>query len=204
MLRKSDSVNEERTPGSGHSPGRGFRRIRTYVRSLLELGLVMMGYVPSIALRKAGLRMCGAKIAPNALIHRRLWVLSPWKLRIGQSSVVGDHAILDARGGLTIGRNVNLSTRVAIWTGQHDYQSPDFAYVDAPVRIEDYAWISFRATILPGVTIGEGAVVAACALVTKDVEPYTMVAGVPARAIGTRTRDLRYDLRANNNYTRFL
>ncbi len=148
--------------------------------------------------------MYGARISPNALVYHGWWIVAPWRLTIGRSSVVGDHAILDARAGLTIGENVNISTKAAIWTGQHDYQSPDFAYVEAPVRICDYAWLSFRATILPGVTVGEGAVVAACAVVTKDVEPFTIVAGVPARVIGTRNRDLRYDLRRDCNYMRFI
>lgn len=177
---------------------------KAYVRSILQLGLSFLAYVPSHALRKAGLRVYGAKIASRALVYHGLWTVNPWRLSIGESSVIGDHAILDARGGITIGRNVNLSTNVSIWTGQHDYQSSNFAYVEGPVRIGDYAWISFRATILPGITVGEGAVVAACAVVTKDVAPYTVVAGVPAKVIGARNRDLKYDLLEDCNYLRFL
>lgn len=180
------------------------RLARTYARSFVQLALTLLAYVPSHTLRKAGLRMCGAKIAKKSLIYHGFWAVSPWKMTIGKSSVVGDHAILDARGGLTIGENVNLSTNVAIWTGQHDYQSPEFAYEEAPVRIGDYAWISFRTTLLPGVTVGEGAVVAAGAVVTKDVPPYTVVAGIPAKIIGTRNRDLRYDLLKDCNYLRFI
>jgi acetyltransferase-like isoleucine patch superfamily enzyme len=180
------------------------RFVKIYVKSLLQLGLTLLGYVPSHALRKAGLRICGAKIASNALVYHGLWIWSPWKLTIGKSSIVGDHAILDARGGLTLGENVNISTNVAIWTGQHDCQSPDFAYEEAPVRICDRAWLSFRSTILPGVTVGEGAVVAACAVVTKDVSPFTIVAGIPAEVIGTRNRNLGYDLRKDNNHIRFI
>jgi acetyltransferase-like isoleucine patch superfamily enzyme len=148
--------------------------------------------------------MCGAKIAPNALVYHGLFIFSPWKLIVGKSSVLGDHLILDARAGLTIGENVNLSSNVAIWTGQHDYQSPDFGYEEAPVRIGDYTWLCFRATILPGVTVGEGAVVAACAVVTRDVPPFSVVAGNPARVIGTRSRDLRYDLVGDCNFLHFI
>jgi len=175
-----------------------------YARSLLQLALALLAYVPSHAIRKAGLKICGARIAGNSLMYHGFWVVSPWKMTIGKSSVVGDHAILDARGGLTIGDNVNLSAHVAIWTGQHDYQSPDFAYEEGPVRVENYAWLSFRTTLLPGVTIGEGAVVAAGAVVTKDVPPYTVVAGIPAKTIGTRNRNLRYDLLKDCNYLRFI
>jgi acetyltransferase-like isoleucine patch superfamily enzyme len=83
---------------------------------------------------------------------------------------------------------------VWIWTLEHDPQSPDFATVGGPVTIEDYAWVGCRVVILPGVCIGKGAVVAAGAVVTKDVPPYAIVGGVPARTIGERAPDLRYQL----------
>lgn len=196
----SDEINS----ASSRTPQARLQVPKAYIKSILQLGLALLAYVPSHALRKAGLKLYGAKIASKSLVYHGLWVVAPWRLTIGESSVVGDHAILDARGGITIGRNVNLSTNVAIWTGQHDYQSSDFGYVEGPVHVRDYAWLSFRATVLPGVTVGEGAVVAACAVVTKDVAPYTVVAGVPAKVIGTRNRDLRYDLRKDCNYLRFI
>lgn len=180
------------------------RIAKAYVKSVFQLGLTLLAYVPSHALRKAGLRLCGAKIASRSLLYHGFWIVAPSKLVIGESAVVGDHAILDAREGLTIGRNVNLSTNVAIWTGQHDYQASNFGYKGGPVRIGDYAWLSFRTTILPGVIVGEGAIVAAGAVVTKDVAPYTVVGGVPAKVIGTRNRDLSYDLLEDCTYLRFI
>ncbi|WP_370630610.1 DapH/DapD/GlmU-related protein [Mucilaginibacter sp. 21P] len=81
-----------------------------------------------------------------------------------------------------------------IWTLHHDYNSPDFAQAGAPVVIEDYAWVCSRAIILPGVTIGRGAVVAAGAVVTRDVAPYTVVGGTPAKKIADRNPDLVYNL----------
>ena len=84
---------------------------------------------------------------------------------------------------------------VWIWTMEHDPQDSYYGVKGGAVTIEDYAWISCRVVILPGVTIGKGAVVAAGAVVTKDVAPYTIVGGVPAKKIGTRTKDLRYQLR---------
>jgi len=101
---------------------------------------------------------------------------------------------LDARRGLVIGNYVNFSSEVMIWTLQHDHNSPTFADKGGKVVIGDRAWISCRAIILPGVTIGEGAVVAAGAVVTKDVAPYTIVGGIPAKEIGKRNRDLTYEL----------
>src|SRR5439155_22180362 len=83
--------------------------------------------------------------------------------------------------------NVNISPGVWIFTDSHDLHDPLFPEVLAPVTIADYVWVGSRAMIQPGVTVGEGAVVAAGSVVTRNVDPYTVVAGVPARPIGTRT-----------------
>ena len=136
----------------------------------------------------------GATIHPDATVSHGYEVRKARRLTIGARSSIGNGAILDARGGITIGADVNLSTDVHIWTGQHDWKSPDFAYVSAPVVIGDRAWISTRVTILPGCTIGEGAVVAAGALVSGDVAPFTLVGGVPAKKLADRPRDLTYQL----------
>jgi maltose O-acetyltransferase len=115
-------------------------------------------------------------------------------LSIGRNSIIGNDAFLDAREGIEIGNNVNMGGHVQVFTLEHDPQARDFGIKGGPVIIRDYAYIATRTIILPGVTIGEGAVVAAGAVVTRDVEPYSIVAGVPARKIGERTRDLEYKL----------
>ena len=92
------------------------------------------------------------------------------------------------------GSDVSIGPEATILTLGHDPQSPDFADQGGDVIIGDHVWIAYRAIILPGVRIGDGAVVAAGAVVSKDVEPYTIVAGVPARQVGERSRDLRYQL----------
>lgn len=153
-----------------------------------------IGRLPSRSLRHALYRGVGMRLASDARIHLGLEVRHPRGVSIGPGSIIGFDAILDGRRGLSIGADVNLSSDVAIWTLQHDPDDPGFGGSGAPVRIGDRAWLSFRATILPGVTIGEGAVVAAGALVTSDVAPYAVVGGVPASQIGERSRDLRYEL----------
>lgn len=96
-------------------------------------------------------------------------------------------------GGVFIGNNVDIAQDVYIWSEQHDYNSPDYSSVCKPVIIEDYVWLASRVTILPGVKIGRGAVVASGAVVTKDVPSLAIVAGVPARIIGQRNKDaLKY------------
>jgi carbonic anhydrase/acetyltransferase-like protein (isoleucine patch superfamily) len=137
-------------------------------------------------------RVLRVRLDPSAQLYRWRELRAGHNVTIGAGSVVGSWATLDGRFGIELGRHVNLSSEVAIWTQQHDHRSPDFAGVGAPVRVGDRAWLSFRAVVLPGVTIGEGAVVAAGAVVTKDVEPYAIVGGVPAKKIGERPRDLTY------------
>lgn len=115
-------------------------------------------------------------------------------LQIDSCSSIGDHCFLDYRGSIYIGKNVNISSQVIILTGSHDPQDSKFKYTKKEVIIEDYVWLSTRSMILPGVTVGKGAVIAAGAVVTKDVPPYTIVGGVPANKIGDRNKDLDYNV----------
>lgn len=94
--------------------------------------------------------------------------------------------MLDGRKGLKIGRSVVIAYEAIIWTLNHDYNDVHFCGKGASVEIDDYAWICSRSMILPGIKIGKGAVVASGAIVTKDVPPYSIVAGIPAKVIGKR------------------
>lgn len=100
--------------------------------------------------------------------------------------------MLDARGGLTIGNSVSISHNVVIMTGGHKANSETFEGEHLPIDIADYVWIGCNAVVLKGLTIGKGAIVAAGAVVTKNVEPYTIVGGVPASVIGHRNQNLHY------------
>ncbi|MBA2586961.1 MAG: acyltransferase [Chthoniobacterales bacterium] len=113
---------------------------------------------------------------------------------LGSHSVINDRCRLDNRGGLEIGSNVSISSEVCILTADHDPRSSSFAGRNRAVRIDDRVFVGTRATILPGVTVGKGAFVAAGALVTKNVAPFAIVAGSPARVIGTRPTDLSYQI----------
>jgi acetyltransferase-like isoleucine patch superfamily enzyme len=153
----------------------------------------LVGAIPSHSARVfLARRLLGLSIAPDVRLHRWREIRRGRRISVGSGSVIGFWAILDGRRGIVIGKDVNLSSEVALWTLQHDLASRDFAAVGGPIVIGDRAWLSFRATVLPGVTIGEGAVVAAGAVVTSDVAPFTVVGGVPARQIGTRPKDLNY------------
>jgi len=120
---------------------------------------------------------------------------SPKNISIGNNSVINKKVLLDGRGGqLIVGNNVDIAQETNIWTLEHDVHSDSHSTTDGDIIIEDYVWIASRATILPGVTIGKGAVVASNAVVTKDVPPMTIVGGIPAEEIGTRKSKLEYNL----------
>ena len=153
--------------------------------------------IPSHAIRYFVYRniFC-VRMAKKVTIYHGAEIRSPYRLEIGRGSIVGDNAILDARNGLKIGRNVNISSNVSIYTMQHDHRSPTFSIPyrdDFGVTIGDRVWLGPNSVILHSIHIGEGAVVAAGAVVTKDVPPYSIVAGIPAKIIGTRTTNLVYE-----------
>lgn len=177
----------------------GFRSmiscLKRYIEGAYRYYDIQVGMIPSHHVRNSIYRyIFRVELAPKAIIYYGAEIRSHSRLRIGNSSI-GDKAILDARNGIEIGNYVNLSTGVQIWTEQHSHDDPWFRCISGSsfrVKIDDRAWIGPRVTILHSVHIGEGAVVAAGSVVTKDVEPFAIVAGIPAKKIGERTKDLLY------------
>jgi maltose O-acetyltransferase len=111
---------------------------------------------------------------------------------IGKNSIVNARCRLVNRGTITIGDNVSISSDVIILTADYDMNSPSFLGRTKQVVIEDYMWVGTRAIILPGITIGKGAIVAVGSLLAKNVKPYQVLAGVPAKFIKERNHNLRY------------
>jgi acetyltransferase-like isoleucine patch superfamily enzyme len=193
------------------------------MRWLIDLWVykaTLTGFIPSHTIRLFLYRhFFRVKIGKDSSIHWLARFNLPSGVSIGHNTIIGNDAFLDGRSKriwkkgenksfgylkdlfcpshhpLTIGNNVSIAGEVRIYTMQHDVDSPDFEEVGAPVVIEDYVVIGTRVTILPGVTIGKGAVVGSGAVVTKNVEPYTVVGGVPAAFIRNRSKDLRYTLK---------
>lgn len=163
---------------------------RSIVSKIYQLGCfcgnTIVNKIPINILRKIYFRLLGAKFGKKTILFRRVEILKPLTLRIGESSSVGWFTLLDARGGITIGENVTVASYCKLVTGTHDIESPQFTGSVNPIIIKDYAWVCTGAIILGGVTIGRGAVVAAGAVVTKDVPDMTVVGGVPAKVIKKR------------------
>lgn len=152
----------------------------------------IMPCIPSWSIRKSFYKLLSINVGKGSVIDRRNYFLTPKLFSIGEYSHINRDCILDARGGIHIGNSVSISCKVNIITGSHDVNSKDFHGIYTPIIINDFAWLGIGCTILQGVTIGKGAVVCAGAIVTKDVSPYEIVAGVPARKIGIRSQDLDY------------
>ncbi len=143
--------------------------------------------IPSHTIRQFYYRVVmGYTIGHNSAILMDCTFDCTQHFQIGNNSVINGKCRLDNKSSISIGNNVSISQEVMILSADHDPDSATFASRDLPVVIKDYVFIGSRATILPGVTLGEGAVVAAGAVVTKDVAPYTIVGGVPAKVIRMR------------------
>ena len=171
------------------------RRIKTVFWEWACFKLGVIGHIPSHILRRFAYRMSGIKIGKGSAIHMNAVFYYPPNISIGNDSIIGEKTVLDGRDKLIIGNHVDIASEVMIYNGEHDINDESFRAVNAPVIIEDYVFIGPRAIILPGVTIKKGAVVAAGAVVTKDVPEYTVVGGVPAKPIYERkTKNLNYKL----------
>lgn len=170
------------------------------IRALLPTVEVLLNHVvnripyANARMRVYALLGLGLEDPSTGVIMLGTEIHSPQLIQIGPHTAIGSHCLLDARGGITIGRSVNITSHVKLQTAKHLIQTPDFAHEFEPITVGDRAWIALGATVLGGVTVGEGAVVAAGSVVTRDVEPFTVVGGIPAKPIGERRSDLSYDL----------
>ncbi len=149
----------------------------------------LAGWIASTARRYANAHDSSRLIAQcrkagSVRLRMPVVIYAPESLEFGDQVDIGEFTHLRANGGLRIGNRVLIAAHVTITTREHPVELPRWSVTrDAPITIEDDVWIGAGAVVLPGVTIGRGAVVAAGAVVTVSVDPYTVVGGVPARAI---------------------
>ncbi|GAC1429122.1 MAG: hypothetical protein NVSMB65_02430 [Chloroflexota bacterium] len=155
----------------------------------------VLTHVPVVPLRNVYLRRLGMRIGAHVYMFGGSEVLAPWNITLEGNCHIGRYCQLDGRGGITVGRNVVIASHCLLITADHDVAAPDFAGRLGGIIIEERVWLGSRATVLRGVTVGQGAVVAAGAVVVGNVEPWTIVGGVPARKIGERPRHQTYEIR---------
>jgi len=148
--------------------------------------LVRLSPRPCFAFRRAVLRLFGARIGAHVHVYPTTRVCMPWNVEIGDWSALGEEVLVYSLGKVRIGRQVTVSYRSHLCAGTHDFTDAALPLLKPPVSLEDGVWIGTDAFIGPGVVVKAGAIVGARAVVVKDVEPMTIVAGNPARPIGRR------------------
>jgi putative colanic acid biosynthesis acetyltransferase WcaF len=136
---------------------------------------------PCFGWRRFLLRCFGAKIGRNVHVYPSAIIYFPWNLDVEEQSAIGEYAFIYNLGSVTIGARVTISHRAHLCAGTHDHTRSDFPLVRLPITIGAEAWICADAFVGPGVAIGEGAIVGAGSVVTKDVKPWMIVVGNPAR-----------------------
>jgi len=162
---------------------------------------MLVGKLPLHGLRRVYLQLYLGELGAGTSVQTGCRFLNGRKVFFCQRNVINFDCLFDGRKySIRTGADVSIGPEATILTLAHDPQDPEFSDKGGDVIIGDRVWIAYRATVLPGVTIGEGAVVAAGAVVASDVEPFTIVGGVPARRIGERNRAIQYRL----DYSPFL
>jgi putative colanic acid biosynthesis acetyltransferase WcaF len=141
---------------------------------------------PCFGWRRFVLRRFGASVGRQVNTYPSTRIYFPWNLTVGDWSAIGEEVFIYNLGPVTLGEKVTLSHRAHLCAGTHDHTQPDLPLLKPPIEIKAQAWICADAFVGPGVTVGEGAVVGARAVVMKNVEPWTVVAGNPARIVKQR------------------
>jgi putative colanic acid biosynthesis acetyltransferase WcaF len=132
------------------------------------------------------LKLFGAKIYGKPFVHQRAIIQIPWNLVMRHKSCLGDRTVAYTLGQIDIGEHTTVAQEAYLCTGTHAFERKNINLVTIPIKIGVNVFIGARAFILPGITIGDGAIIAANSVVTKDVEPWTVVGGNPAKVIKKR------------------
>jgi putative colanic acid biosynthesis acetyltransferase WcaF len=143
---------------------------------------------PLHAWRRMLLRLFGASIGSNCHIYPGARIWAPWNLTCGEVVAVADGAVLYNPSPIYLGSHSTISQEAYLCGATHDYEDPDFSLTSSEIYIGEEAWICARATVQSGLRVGPGAVLALGSVATRDLEPWTVYAGVPARKIKQRTR----------------
>lgn len=170
---------------TGHGYDKG-RSLPWQAMWMLVSGLLFSRWWCPNRVRTTVLRAFGAEVGAGVVIKPHVRIHWPWKLRVGDHSWIGENAYILNLEPVTIGHDVCISQEALLCTGSHDHRSPTFEFDNAPITVEDGAWVAARAIVLRGCTVGRGAIVGAGALVTKDVAPGAIVIAPPSTTVPGR------------------
>lgn len=180
--------------GDEHSLGDPFLRPNTSLRSRLSRACWGSAYVllfrpsprPMHAWRAFLLRLFGARLGPHSRIYPGARIWAPWNLVCEDTVSIADGAEIYNPAPVLLRSHSIISQQAYLCGATHDYDDPAFPMIWAPITIGRYAWIGARAVVQMGITVGDGAVLGLGAVATRDLEAWTVNAGVPARKIGRR------------------
>lgn len=148
--------------------------------------LVRASWNPFMGIKRFALRAFGAKLGKGLIIKNNVNIKFPWKLTIGDDVWLGENCWIDNLDTVTIGNNVCISQAALLLTGNHDYTQSAFYYRNAPIILEDGVWIGAKAVVCPGVTAFSHSILTTGSIATKDMEPWGIYQGNPAKKIRTR------------------
>ncbi len=155
-------------------------KVRRLLWSIVEATAFRCSFHTMYRFRASLLRAFGAKLGRGVRLRRTVHIEIPWHLDLGDGVSIGDRATLYALGPIRIGDRSFISQNAHLCAGTHDYRSPSYPLIRSPITIGSDCWIAADAFIGPGITVGNGALVAARAVVVKDVREWMIVAGNPA------------------------
>ena len=161
-------------------------RARRQLWNIVALLLFRPSPRPAHAWRAFLLRLFGAQLGKDCHIYPRAEIWAPWNLRCDDTVGVADGAVIYNPSLISIGSHAVISQQADLCGAGHDYSDPAFPMVSAPIDIGPRAWICARASVQAGVKVGAGAVLALGAVATRDLDPWTVYGGVPARRIKAR------------------
>lgn len=179
----SDAINQRVT-----SPTTTGTKLGRLLWAAVEMTLYRWSFHTFDGWRCMLLRLFGAKIGPRCAIRRTSRVYYPWNLTMGSVSCLGDDVVIYNLAPVTLGDRVTISQEAYICAGTHDYNLISMPLITKPIVLKDDSWICARVFVSPGVTVGEGGIVGAGSVVTRDVADWTIVAGNPAKAVKNRER----------------
>ncbi len=175
-----------RAEDRGISPYTTREKVGRLLWAIVQGTLFRCSFHTWYAWRRFLLTRFGARLHPVVRIRRTVRIECPWNLTMGQESSAGDGVILYCLGPVTIGDRVSISQHAHVCAGSHDHTRPDLPLTRPPININDDAWIAADAFVGPGITVGNGAILGARACAFKDMEPWTIYGGNPAKPIAKR------------------
>lgn len=175
----------DRTAGFPYSRGEYLRR---FAWLAVQASAVRLSPGRAYRWRRFWLRRFGATLTASSRTRPTTHVMHPWLLTMGEHSMIADRVRVYNLGPVTVGNHSVVSQDVSLCAGTHDHTRPNLPLLRSPITVGSGVWVCAEAFIGPGVTVGDNAVVAARAVVVKDVEPGAVVAGNPARFVKRRER----------------